>query len=155
MPLRQQRKWNPAECSDLCPLPPAVPVPGDTIAPQWKFNQEMNPDEEQPLSCPSPAGLLIDLLIWRRSLKHVWIKSASVLEGDLKRSSTLFSPNVSGIVVLFLLSECSDLITLSGLLMGGGCISCHLVTLAKEVLHLDGPCSVPLFGLYPIKYNRT
>lgn len=60
MPLRLQRKWNPVECSDLCPLPPAVRVPGDTIAPQWKFNQEMDPDEEQPLSRPSPAGLLID-----------------------------------------------------------------------------------------------
>ncbi|MED6235979.1 hypothetical protein ATANTOWER_002739 [Ataeniobius toweri] len=38
-----QKKESPVECGDLCPLPPVVF--GDTIAPQWKFNQEMGHGE--------------------------------------------------------------------------------------------------------------
>ncbi|KAL7384932.1 hypothetical protein ABVT39_012007 [Epinephelus coioides] len=54
----------------------SVRVPGDTIAPQWKFNQEMDRSEQQPLSCPAPAGLLIDQLIKRGALN-----TSSVFEG--------------------------------------------------------------------------
>lgn len=50
-PGGSEESGTPVGSSDLCPLPPAVTVPADTIAPQWKFNQEIDPHEERPLSC--------------------------------------------------------------------------------------------------------
>lgn len=71
---RQQRKWNPVGSSDLCPLPPAVTVPADTIAPQWKFNQEIDPDEERLLSSSPPRWPAYQLINIKQNFKHVWMK---------------------------------------------------------------------------------
>lgn len=58
---------------------------------------------------PSLPCWLAYRLINIKNFKLVWIKGTSVLEGDLERRlSTSFSPNVSMIVVLFMLCECSE-----------------------------------------------
>lgn len=63
MSLWMPRKWSPVECADLCSLPPGARFPTDTVAPQWKFNQQWDATR---LPVP-PVGPTIDELIQRRA----------------------------------------------------------------------------------------
>ena len=111
MSLCMPRKWSPVECTALSPLPAVGRFPTDTVAPQRKFNQQW---DTTLLSAPPPHRARYWWINTKKSMIYIWMRVSS--ESDILLASFW---QVSLIMVLFLWHEFSDVVMMSGLVVGG------------------------------------